>query len=88
MTVHAEQHCREYSSTDSLVGNDVQVNGNTGLGIERIVVSDAVDTGGLGEFLVAERPQIEATVSSKEVELYIKRNQHTSRSPLTSLLGW
>ena len=35
------------------------------------VVSDTVDILGLAEFLVVRRPQVETTVSGKEVVLYI-----------------
>jgi len=86
--------------------NDCQVHGHTGLDIEREaslglvhVISDTVLTSGLAEFLVAERPQVVATVSSKVVVLYIRRGEWvvggsstrgtglTSCSPVNSLLG-
>ena len=62
------------------VFDDRQVHWYTGLDVEHgvglgsiHVVSDTVDTLGLAEFLVARRPQVESTVSGKEVVLYITR---------------
>lgn len=61
-----------------LAGNDCQVHGDTGPGVEHGAglvlvqsVSDTVDTGGLAPFLVAERPQIVPTMNSKIAGLYI-----------------
>ena len=60
------------------LGNDRQVDGYASIDIERgarlalvHVVSNTVETSGLAISLVAERPQVVPTVSSKVVVLYI-----------------
>lgn len=69
-------------SFQRLFGNDSQVHGDTGVDIESVVrlglvhiVSKAVLGISVGKFLVTERPQIEAAMSSEEVELFMKPSQ-------------
>ena len=92
-----------YNQPYILLFNDPQVHGETGLGIESVVLLSLVhvesDPHGPSTFLEAEGPRIVATVSGEEVvvELYIKRDQwmagcsvwkaRLTASPVTSAFG-